>query len=587
MGILRKIGSNIIAVMIVGLVLFSCGTFNAAIGEEEKSPFQDVSDLLLPFTRGGLENGGGGVSEGVGGAAWLDYNNDGNLDLFVTNGVGHANVLFHNNGDGTFTEVAGEAGVDDVDGHSGVVAADIDNDGCTDLFLTGEGAGLGMADGNKEESLVKLYINNCNDDNNNNNDDDDDDDDDNNIFTFTDITKESGIPEFVHGVSAAFGDINNDGYLDLFVARPNLFDGKKDLKNGVFLNKGNGTFDDISDTALTGVSLGACAVSFSDYNKDGWIDIFVANCADLDLTKLPDLMPISAPFQLLHNNGDLTFTDVAPDVGLDYFGFWMAVTIADINGDLDLDLFATNSGVPSETVGFPGSPHILYKNNGEDIFTNEAEVAGLADETLEFGWGASFLDVDNDGDEDLFYAGSFPPFGVFGPGLGSPGRLFLNDGSGVFTKAGAFGQENKYTSGVAVGDFDNNGFPDVVVVATGFKLILPNGQLQVSGQPLLLKNNGNGNNWLTVRLVGEKSNRGGVGARVVVSTKEKKQVKEVYAGSSFLSTNSPWLTFGLGKYNQADIRVTWPSGLVEDFDHVRKNQTVTLVEETGKEVESE
>ena len=544
--------------------MFSIGTWNDAIGKDLENPFLDVSDVLSPFTRDGLENTGDGVenigvSEGMGGAAWLDYNNDGNLDLFITNGVGHANGLFRNNGDGSFTDVAVETRVADVGGHAGVVAADIDNDGCTDLFLTGEGAFGGIVDGDPTESSCKLYINNCGNE-------------DDGIFTFTDITADSGIPEKVHGASAAFGDINNDGFLDLFIVRPNVLSPAKDQKNGVFLNNGDQTFTDITETAGLDFAIGTCAASFSDYDNDGWTDIFVANCAALDLT-IPGNNPILTPFQLLRNNGDLTFTDVAPDAGLVDLGFWMAVTLADIDGDLDLDLFATNSAnlVP---LGFP---HILYENNGDGTFTNVATEAGVAD--WEFGFGASFADVDNDGDEDLFYAGSLPPAGVIGPGIASPGRLFLNNGEGEFTMEATFGLNNKYTSGVAVGDFDNNGFPDIVVVTTSFQRPY---RPMVPGQPLLLKNQENKNNWLTVRLVGTISNRGGVGARVKVIAGNLRQVKEVYAGSSFLSTNSPWLTFGLGKrILRANIVVVWPSGLTERFVGLASNQTVTLVEATG------
>ena len=552
-----RIDLKLIALVIGGLVLLSMGTWNSAIGKDSENPFLDVSDLLAPFTRDGLENVG--VSEGLGGAAWLDYNNDGKLDLFITNGVGHPNGLFRNNGDGTFTGVGVEAGVSDVDGHSGVVAADIDNDGCTDLFLTGEGTGGGIVDGDPTESPSKLYINNC-------------DNGDDGIFTFTDITMGSGIPEQSHGMSAAFGDINNDGFLDLFIARPNVLSLAKDQKNGVFLNNGDRTFTDITEMTGLDFAIGACAASFSDYDNDGLIDIFVANCADLDLT-LPGVNPIQTPFQLLRNNGDLTFTDVAPEVGLVDLGVWMAVTLADIDGDLDIDLFATNAGnlIP---LGFP---HILYENNGDGTFTNVATEAGVAD--WEFGWGASFSDVDNDGDEDLFYTGSLPPAGLVGPGRGNPGRLFLNNGTGVFSMVAAFGQARKFTSGVAVGDFDNNGFPDVVVVATSIQLL---NESQASGQPLLLKNKRNRNNWLTVRLVGTTSNRGGVGARVKVKVGNLRQVKEVYAGSSFLSSNSPWLTFGLGKHKRrASVVVTWPSGLVERFIGVPINQKVTFVETTG------
>ncbi len=179
----------------------------------------------------------------------------------------------------------------------------------------------------------------------------------------------------------------------------------------------------------------------------------------------------------------------------------------------------------------------------------------------------------------MFAVGSLPiqHFGLIGPGVASPGRLFKNNGDGTFTSVETFGLENQYTSGVAVGDFNNDGFPDVVVVKTKFD----SHGLTGDGHPVLLKNLGNSNSWITVRLVGTKSNRSAIGARVTVTAGGVSQVKEVYAGSGFHSTNSPWLTFGLGNLGRADIQVTWPSGLKEIFRNVSARQIVTLVEGTG------
>jgi enediyne biosynthesis protein E4 len=165
------------------------------------------------------------------------------------------------------------------------------------------------------------------------------------------------------------------------------------------------------------------------------------------------------------------------------------------------------------------------------------------------------------------------PFQLTSPGIGSPGRLFLNDGRGAFTMTASFGQASKYTTGVAVGDYDNNGFPDIVVVAT----TVP-GQ---PGRPLLLRNAGNDNNWVTVRLVGTASNRLGIGARLAVRAQNKTMVREIRGGDNFLSTDSPWPTFGLGRAKRAHIQVTWPSGRTEHFQSVAANQIVTLVEGQG------
>lgn len=514
-----------------------------ARGQQESHQLVDVSHLLRPFERTGL----GPVSEGLGGAAWLDYNNDGLLDLFITNGAGHPNALFRNNGDGTFTDVAEQAGVANGLGNSAVVAVDIDNDGCVDLFLVGEGAVAGVS-----QTPNKLYINNCD-------------------GTFTDITAQSGIDSLPSGAMAAFGDINNDGFVDLFITGPGNIQFAVPQANRLFLNNGNRTFTDISHSSGIDSTLGACAVGFSDFNHDGLPDIFVANCNGFSAP----LQPAPTPFQLFRNNGDLTFTDVAPQAGLAELGFWMSVTLGDYDRNGNIDLFAANVGNFPTTLF--GAPHALFRNNGNGTYTDVANQAGVAN--WEFGWGAVFADFTNDGHEDLFFVGSLPifPFSVIGPGQASPGRLLKNNGDGTFTNVESFGLENQYTTGTAIGDFDNDGFPDVVVVKTKFDL---NG-LQGDGHPVLLKNVGNSNSWITVRLVGTKSNRSAIGAKVTLEAGGVRQLKEVYAGSGFHSTNSPWLTFGLAKFPRAKIEVTWPSGLREFFPGVPARRTVTLVEGSG------
>ncbi len=512
----------------------------------------DVSNLLSPFERDGL----GQVSEGLGGAAWLDYNNDGLLDLFITNGAGHPNALFRNNGDGTFTDVAAQAGVANGLGNSAVAAVDIDNDGCVDLFLVGEGAVAGVS-----ETPNNLYINNCD-------------------GTFTDITAQSGIDSFPSGAMAAFGDINNDGFVDLFITGPGNIRFAQPQANRLFLNNGNRTFTNISHSAGIDSNLGACAVGFSDFNDDGLADIFVANCNGFS----GPFKVVTTPFELFRNNGNLTFTDVAPQVGLAKLGFWMSVSFGDYKRDGNIDVFSANVGAFPPRFRFP---HALFRNNGDHTYTDAGSQAGVAN--WEFGWGTSFADFYNNGHEDLFAVGSLPieHFGLIGPGVASPGRLFKNNGDGTFTNVQAFGLENQYTSGVAVGDFNNDGFPDVVVVKTKFDLDVRGHRLTGDGHPLLLKNVGNSNSWITVRLIGTESNRCAIGARVTVTAGGVSQVKEVYAGSGFHSTNSPWLTFGLGNVGRADIQVTWPSGLKEIFRNVSARQTVTLVEEDGEEDEGQ
>jgi len=484
------------------------------------------------------------MPDGIAGAAWLDYNNDGHLDLFIPNGRGHDNALFRNNVDGTFTDVAAAAGVTNGEGNVSATVADIDNDGCADIFLTGDGAVMGFVPG--QFTSPKLYINNCD-------------------GTFTDATLSAGISPDIEGLGAAFGDINNDGYLDIFIASPGDIAIGFFKSNVLYLNNGDRTFTDISASSGVDTAEGACVATFHDYDSDGLIDIYVGNCNFFTTAGGTHPSPFPWKNNLFLNNGDLTFTDIASEVGLapslgnptKGLGFPMGFAFSDYDHDGDMDIFATNSG--GDTSVFQQQ---LYRREADGTYLNVAAEAGVAD--FLFGWGAVFADVDNDGYDDLIYAGGLPPVGAV-----SPGYLFYNNQDGTFSPPETFGLENSYTSGVAAGDFDNNGFPDIVVVSQeGFGL---------TGSSLLLQNVGNTNNWLTVKAIGTVSNRSAIGAVIEVNSGPLKQVKEIFSGTSFASTNSPWLTFGMDKYLRANIKVNWPSGLIELFPGVAANQTVTVV----------
>ncbi len=511
--------------------------------DDETITFEDVSGRI-PF----LHLSGG--DEGHGGAAWLDYDNDGFLDLFLTNGIGYANGLFRNNGDGTFKDVSRKAGIENGLGNSGVLAGDIDNDGFVDLFLTGAG-GLFTPVG---PSPVRLYHNNGD-------------------GTFSDITGQSGIDGLETSWGAAFGDINNDGYLDLLVATPgSVLLGRQD-RNKLFLNNGDLTFTDISAPSGVDTALGGCLAAFSDYDMDGDQDILIGNCNAIDLQP--------GPIELFRNEGNLTFTNVTEAAGLRRrLGAWMGFAIADYDNDGDQDLFATNLGT---FPGLPGSSTlpVLYENNGDGTFTDVDARAGVADPI--WGWGSTFADFDNDGYADLFYAGSFPfaPFNIGGD-LANPGTLYINNRDGTFTNRNPWltvDLRPKYTTGVAAGDFDGDGFPDIAIVAGSTSADGTLSGATIPGEPVLLRNRANGNNWITVKTVGTVSNAAGVGGRVTLKAGGLTQTKEVRAGSSFLSTESPWLTFGLGGRRTIDeIEILWPSGLAERFEKVRANRTITLVE---------
>ncbi|RMF77931.1 MAG: CRTAC1 family protein [Chloroflexi bacterium] len=518
---------------------------------------------------------------GSAGLAWFDYNNDDWLDLYVANGPGFPAHLFANNGDGSFTDVAVEAGVADDDGTSGVVAGDIDNDGFVDLFVTGtldtralDQAGINISEvfrlvlsGQFDSSLISqspthLYHNNGD-------------------GSFTDIAESANVPGAETALSAAMADIDNDGFLDIFVTSPGSLVTLEQHENKLYRNNGDLTFTDISASAGVNTAFGACVVTFSDINLDGWQDIIVGDCNDVMLRP--------TPFEVFRNNGDLTFTDISDEIGMFQEGYWMGIAAGDFDRDGDVDFFSSNSSGgmnPLQTLPPPGQlDHILFQNNGDGSFTDVAAKAGLAD--WEWGWGASFADFDNDGFDDLFFTGSFPvaPFNIIGDGLGNPGRLLHNQGDGKFVEIGSqlgFDFSDIFTTGVAVADYDRDGDPDLSVGGASFPDA--DGKLREGHIALFENTTENDNHWLTVRAVGTRSNRDGIGARVTVIADDGQQMREVRAGSSFASMDSPWLMFGLGATERVTLEVVWPSGIVERYDDVPADQMVTLIEEQGIEL---
>jgi enediyne biosynthesis protein E4 len=551
--------------MLVGVALVLGGVS----GARDAMHLSDVSDRLAGFQRpNGPQNAGA-----LAGVAWFDYNNDGRLDLFIPNNKGRPHALFRNRGRGRFVNVAAKAGVADRGGGGGAAAADINNDGCQELLVSGN-RGVEIGD----QSPVKLYLNRCN-------------------GTFKDITESSKVRGTQTSMPVAFGDVNNDGLLDIFLASAGDFKTNKH-PNKLYLNNGDLSFTDISARARIERNQGSTAVSFTDYNKDGLQDIMVPDGNEglrqpLKGGSPAGFQPIPTPQRLYRNNGDLTFTNVAPLNGLFVLGFWMAVALGDYDNDSDLDYFDTNvgrvpSGPPGEDVPplaeIPGSrefPHGFWENQQSRllgvVYKYRPREAGLRN--LNWGWGASFADFDNDGWEDLFFNGTYPGLGgilhnaaLMGDDFGNPGYLLRNNSKKRFELVQTFGQQDRLNSGSAVADFDNDGFPDVAVATTAFG--------DDEGAPILLRNEtANDNGWITVRLIGTKSNRDGIGAKVRVLAGRLTKLKEVRSGSSFLSMDSPWLTFGLGPNAPATVpvEVTWPSGLVETF-HPTTRRIVTLQE---------
>ena len=503
------------------------------------------SDKLLPETMSG-------------GVVIFDYNNDGLPDLFFVNGgsFGDKKVaasarhhLYRNAGDGKFTDVSESSGVGTFGFGMGACAADYDNDGWSDLYVTAVG-------GNK------LYHNTHNN-------------------SFVDVTDSAGVGAGLWSASCAFGDIDNDGNVDLYVTRyvnftpdnirvctllqdvrsychPNVYSSVPDV---LFRNRGNGTFTDITKEAGVYKAGNGLGVVFGDYDDDGWNDIYVANDA--------------TPNFLFHNKGKGVFEEVGlwsgTAVGVDGKPLaGMGTDMGDANGDGLLDIFVTN---------LDGQTHSLYKNLGKGLFSNVTFSSGIGEATLLYaGWGTAFFDDDNDGDLDLAVANgdvldnaklirdnsSYEQLNL----------LFRNDGTGKFTSVGSVSGSGfalkKASRALAVADLDNDGDLDIVVSNVG------------ATADVLQNEGGNRSNSILVRTVGSSSNRDGIGARLKLSVGGKTLVREVKAGSSYLAQNDLRVHFGLGNATKADrLEIRWPSGAVDTIESIEANQILTIREGSG------
>ena len=414
----------------------------------------------------------------------------------------------------------------------GCLAADYDNDGDADLYLTNFGKN-------------QLYRNNGD-------------------GTFTDVTSHAGVGDGNWSVSASFGDFNLDGYLDLYVANyldyqletahacflegvhiycgPHEYPGVRDT---LYRNNGDGTFTDVTTRAgvhNTGKGLG---VLFTDYNNDDYPDIFVANDA------VPDF--------LYRNNRDGTFTEVAITVGIAYNSEGratasMGIASSDYDNDGVSDLFITN---------FSLEVNSLFQNNGDGFYTMTTFEAGFADSSFsQLGFGTQFFDADNDGTVDLFVANGHVWDNVsdITPSLSykQKSQIFKNTGSGQFKDAsetaGPFFKRPIVGRGVAIGDYNNDGAVDILVTRCG-------------EAPVLLRNDSQTHNWVKIRLVGTESNRDGIGAKVWVQTNETMQFREAICGGSYASGSELMLHFGIGTHETIQsIKVKWQNGHTQMLD---------------------
>jgi hypothetical protein len=524
----------------------------------------------------------------AGGALIFDYNNDGWPDLFFVNGGSFVDKriaasarhrLYRNTRDGKFTDVSESSGIKMSGFGMGACSADYDNDGWADLYVTAVGAD-------------KLYRNTGK-------------------GALDDVSATVGAGADLWSTSCAWGDIDNDGDVDLYVTRyvdfavdnnkyctlrenvrtychPNVYRSVPDI---LYRNNGNGTFTDITREAGIVKSGNGLGVVIADYDDDGWVDIFVAN----DTT----------PNLLFHNKGKGVFEEV---------GFWSGVAVgiggkplagmgtdmADVTGDGLLDIFVTN---------LDGQTHSLYKNLGKGLFADVTFPSGIGEVTLPFvGFGTAFFDYDNDGDLDLTIAN--------GDVIDNATRvrdstsyeqlnlLLRNDGTGRFTSVGPASGSGfaikKASRGLATADLDNDGDLDLVTSNVG------------TTADLLQNNGGNRANSILVRTIGSMSganaspagrshqgmsganaspagrshqgmsNRDGIGARLKLFVRGKVLVREVKAGSSYLSQNDLRVHFGLGEAERAErLEVRWPGGFVDTIENIQANQILTVLEGTG------
>ncbi len=496
------------------------------------------------------------------GCAFFDYDQDGRLDVFFVNGGRTPayrpdsmpeNALYRSDGDGTFTEVTGQAGVASNLGFGmGAFTGDFDNDGYPDLYISGYGSST-------------LYHNKRD-------------------GAFADVTQRAGVAnEGNWGTAAAWFDYDNDGHLDLIVTNyldyeysGNVYCGERQAGarmychpqnyDGVpltlYRNHGDGTFDDVSEAAgITGQKAKALGIVAADFNNDGWVDFFIANDSIRNLLYL--------------NQQDGTFEDVTLLSGTGYSQdgvaeAGMGVDAGDFNGDGLLDIFVTHLDFELDR---------LYQNRGEMDFVDATLISGIGRKAvLNSGFGTRFFDFDLDGWQDLLIVNGHVLDNVsyYRPAVQyAEKKMLFRNVQGKFHDVsetqGAFFAKPSVGRGLALGDYDNDGDLDV--------LVSNNGQ---AGE-LVRNDRSEGNHWLALSLQGVTSNRDGIGARITVSAGGRAQYAQATGGTSYLSSSDRRIFFGLGNQSKADlVEILWPSGTVDRLEEVSADQFLTVKEGAGR-----
>jgi hypothetical protein len=572
-----------LALLLPSSLLFSAGQL-PKVNPKPLAHFTDIAKkagLVDPVVFGGVDTKKYIIETTGTGVAIFDYDNDGWPDIFIVNGTSldapHSGKpptshLYHNNRDGTFTDVTQKAGLTHTGWGQGVCVGDYDNDGWEDLYVTYYGKNI-------------LYHNNGD-------------------GTFSDVSEKAGVAGSgkAWGNGCAFVDYDRDGHLDLMVANYVDFDlstapapgerascvwkgvpvmcgprGLTPAKNILYHNRGDGTFEDVSAKSHIDQADGHYSLSVStlDYDDDGWPDIFVACDSTASI--------------LYHNNRDGTFTDVAITAGAAFnedgrAQAGMGSTVADYNGDGKLDIFKTN---------FSDDTATLYRNNGNGTFDDVTYPAGLGLNTKYLGWGAMFFDFDNDGWPDLLLVNGHVYPEVDSQHLGStfqePRILYHNNGNATFTDISADAGPGITTPnssrGLAIGDLWNNGQLSAVIS-------------NMNAPPSLLVNDvRTPNHWIAFHLIGTsfasssqklRTNRDAIGARITIKAGSRLFVDEVRSGSSYDSNNDMRVHFGLGPAAKLDsVQVRWPSGLLEKFDNLAVDKLHILKEGAGLAVKSQ